>query len=249
MSSARAPLADLRSEHRASAMLRDEMYELSAVNVGPRVSWLRAAGELDAAAAEPLARMLEEQCASGYCFARLDLIEVGFLHPATLAVLVDAHSRFLGAGGTLVLTGVGPPIARLLRRASLDQTLFTIARATDPPPAQTMRRPAAGGAPSGNPADQSSTAAAARAVIDQAVGVVMGRGRCSVTEATERLRRVSRATNRTLREVAQSIMDEATRTRSRAPCAKRPRPGSQPGAAGRAERSAVMAARPKTSTR
>jgi anti-anti-sigma factor len=230
-------------------MIRDGMYELSAINVGPRVSWLRAAGELDAAAAEPLARMLQEQCAAGYCFARLDLTEVGFLHPAALAVLVDAHSRFLDAGGTLVLTGVGPPTARLLRRAGLDQTLFAIARAIDPPPAQTPGGSALGGAPTGEPADQSSTAPAARAVIDQAVGVVMGRRRCSVREATERLRLVSRATNRTLREVAESILDEATRMRSRIPRAKRPRPGSQSGAAGRAERSAVMAPRPKTSIR
>jgi phage/plasmid primase-like uncharacterized protein len=84
-------------------------------------------------------------------------------------------------------------------------------------------------------------------VIDQAVGVVMGRGCCSVMEATEGLRLVSRATNRTLREVAQSILDEASITRSHTPRAKRPRPRGQPSAARRnAERSAVMARRLET---
>jgi anti-anti-sigma factor len=247
MSAACAPLAGLRAEQHASAVIRDRMCELSVVNVGSRVSWLHAAGELDASAAEPLARMLEEQCAAGFRFARLDLTEVGFLDPAVLAVLVDAHSRFLVAGGTLVLTGVGPPMARLLRRAGLDQTLFTITRATDPPPAHTTRGMTYARAPSEEAADQSSTSAAARAVIDQAVGVVMGRGCCSVMEATEGLRLVSRATNRTLREVAQSILDEASITRSHTPRAKRPRPRGQPSAARRnAERSAVMARRLET---
>jgi len=78
---------------------------------------------------------------------------------------------------------------------------------------QTRRGSALASAPVQDPADQSSTLAAARTVIAQAVGVVMGRGRCSVTEATERLMLVSRATNRTLGEVAQSILNEATRTR------------------------------------
>lgn len=85
MSVARVPLPGLRSEHHRSAVIRSGMCELSAIDVGARVSRLRAAGELDAAAVEPLARMLEEQCAAGYRFARLDLAEVAFLDPAALA--------------------------------------------------------------------------------------------------------------------------------------------------------------------
>jgi anti-anti-sigma factor len=201
---------------------------------------MRAAGELDAAAAEPLARMLEEQCAAGNCFARLDLAEVDFLDPAALCVLVDSHAQFLAAGGTLVLTGVGPQIAGLLRRAGLDRMLFTIARATDPSPVQTTRGLPSGGAPTQR-ADRSSTTHDRQAVIDQAVGIVMGRGRCGVVEATERLRLVSRATNRTLREVAESVIDEATRTGLRTPAVTHPGPGSPPTAPGAAVgRSAVI---------
>jgi anti-anti-sigma regulatory factor len=249
MCAARVSTVGVRSDqHPAFAATRDWTCELSAVNVGSRVSWLRAAGAVDAAAAGRLGSMLEQQCAAGYRFARLDLSEVSLLVPAALNVLVDAHYRFLGAGGTLVLTGVGPHVAPLLELVGLDQTLFTIARATDPPPAQTRGGPVSDDATTGDLADQSLPATAARAVIDQAVGIVMGRGRCNFVEGTERLRVLSRATNRTLREVAQSILNEATRTRSLTHRAKRSRSGGQ-SAAGplrNVDRSAVMAPRPES---
>jgi hypothetical protein len=54
-----------------------------------------------------------------------------------------------------------------------------------------------------------------RSRIDRAVGVVMGRTRCSVAEAIEQMLVLSRATNRTVGEVAQSIVDESARTRTR----------------------------------
>lgn len=143
-----------------------------------------------AAAATHLATVLQQQRASGCRFVRLDLCEVSILDHAGFDVLVDAHHRFLAAGGTLVLTGVGPRIARLLELTGLDRTLFTVARASDPPPGR-----------------------AERAMIDRAVGVVMGRARCGVAEATEQLAILGRTTNRTLVEVAQSILDEPARVR------------------------------------
>lgn len=167
------------------------MFELSAVAVGPRTSWLRVAGELDLATVGRLAAVLEQQYQAGRCFARLDLSEVSFLDCAGLGVLVHAHHRFL-AHGTLILTGVSPRIQRLLELTGLDQVLFTIARATDPQPA---------------PNAPIQTAVATRAVIDQGVGVVMGRAGCTVVEATERLRVLSHSTHHTMQESAQSMLD------------------------------------------
>lgn len=190
-----------------SALRRDAMFEVSAVSVGSRGSWLGTAGEVDLATAGHLGSVLEQQCQAGRCFARLDLSAVSFMDCAGLGVLVGAHHRFLAAGGTLILTGVGPRIARLLELTGLDQTLFTIARATDPPLTQSADTQNA------DQASQAQAGMAVRAVVDQAVGIVMGRAGCTVVQATERLQTLSRSTSRTLAEVGQSILDEPARAR------------------------------------
>jgi hypothetical protein len=100
-------------------------------------------------------------------------------------VLIEAHHQFVAAGGALVMTGVGPRIARLLELTGLDRTLLTITRAGDLPPT-----------------------GADPATVDRAVGLVMGRAHCDVTDATDQLATLARATNRTLGEVAQSILGE-----------------------------------------
>ncbi len=189
-------LAAASMTSRDAAGVGETAFAVSVAPVAARVCWLAAAGKLvGASAAAQLADVLEQQCAAGRRFVRLDLSEVPMLDRLGFDVLVAAHHRFLAGGGTLLLTGVSPRIRRLLELTGLDQTLFTIGRATDPPPAlagqQSDRGLAAAGSDDSATHDEqlsvrASTVAAARAVIDQAVGVVMGRARCGVAEATER---------------------------------------------------------------
>jgi anti-anti-sigma factor len=156
------------------------------VAASPHTTWVSAAGKLvGEAPAARLSALLARERTAGRRFVRLDLCQVSMLDHAGLDTIIEAHHRFLALGGTLVLTGVGPRIARLLELTELDKTLFTIARAGDQSPTD-IDRP----------------------VIDRAVGVVMGRARCGVTDATERLAMLSQATNRTLGQVAQSILSE-----------------------------------------
>lgn len=101
---------------------------VSAVTVGLQISWLSAAGKLvDDAAAADLADALAEQRAVGRRFVWLDLSRVSVLDRVSFDVLVEAHHRFLAAGGALVLTGVSPRIARLLESAGQGETLFATA--------------------------------------------------------------------------------------------------------------------------
>lgn len=193
----------------ASTSMRSAGFEVTAVTVGPQLSWLCAVGKLvDADAATRLADLLEQQFAAGQRFTRLDLAQVPMIDRLGLDVLVGAHHRCLAAGGVLVLTGVGPRIARLLELTGLDRTLFTTATTTAPGGLQHSMTW------DGRPAEQSQLLADPVG-LDQAVGVVMGRGHCSVAQATERLVRLARATNRTLDEVARSILDESAGTRQR----------------------------------
>lgn len=164
----------------------DATFTVSAVLGGSAISWLSVTGKLVGdAAASCLAAALERQRTAGCRFVRLDLSELSMLDHAGFDVLADAHDQFLTVGGALVMTGVCPRIARLFQLTGLDKILFAIAQSTDPPPAE-----------------------ADSAVVDRAVGMVMGRGRCGVTEATEHLTTLARATNRTLGDVARSLLDE-----------------------------------------
>lgn len=86
--------------------------------------WMRAAGEWDLAAADRVSAALGEQCALGRCLLRLDLSAVTFMDCACLGVLVDAHHRFLSAGGALILSGAAGFVARLLHLAALDGVFF-----------------------------------------------------------------------------------------------------------------------------
>jgi transcriptional regulator with GAF, ATPase, and Fis domain len=60
-------------------------------------------------------------------------------------------------------------------------------------------------------ASQLQAALDGRAVIDQALGIVMSRSGCTPLEAFDRLRAISQSDNRKVSAVAQSIVDEAVR--------------------------------------
>jgi anti-sigma B factor antagonist len=106
---------------------------------------LVVAGELDLASADRLHAKLVEQRRLGRRFVRVDLSDVTFIDATALGVLVDAHHLFLKARGTLVLTGTGPRIQRLLRITGLDAVLFNAGPRADVVPAVSHlpnRRPA-----------------------------------------------------------------------------------------------------------
>jgi anti-anti-sigma factor len=84
---------------------------------------LSLGGELDLSSGELLAAVLSNHLAMGDRWMRLDMSRVTFLDCAGLRTLVYAHNQFLGSGGSLVLTGVGPRIVRLLRLSHLDEAL------------------------------------------------------------------------------------------------------------------------------
>jgi anti-anti-sigma factor len=147
------------------AAVADAMFTVSASAERPGIGWVWATGKLTGTtAATRLAAVLQHQRATGCRLVCLDLSELSMLDRAGFDMLVDAHHQYLGAGGALVLTGVGPRVARLLQLTGLDRTLFAIARPDDVPPA--------GVAP---------------AVVDRALSVVMARAHRDVSEATEQL--------------------------------------------------------------
>ena len=72
-------------------------------------------GELDLAAAPVLRERFEEAAGAGPRGVVLDMAEVTFVDSSALRELLRAHAAVRAAGGELVLAGVGPAVARLLR--------------------------------------------------------------------------------------------------------------------------------------
>jgi anti-sigma B factor antagonist len=84
-------------------------------------------GELDLANAGLLIGVLTNQLEIGHRYVRLDLSDLDFADACGLSAIVDAHNAFLAAHGNLVLTGVGPRIARLIALTHLEPALFVMA--------------------------------------------------------------------------------------------------------------------------
>lgn len=103
-------------------------YTVTVTGLGADTARVSASGELDLAAADRLAAVLDEQCVPG-SLVQLDLSAVTFMDGSCLRVLDDAHRRCQATRGRLVLTGIGPRIGRLLNLTGLDRTLLT----TTPP--------------------------------------------------------------------------------------------------------------------
>jgi anti-sigma B factor antagonist len=120
-------------------------FALSTVSLDRRSVWLRAAGELDLAAAGDLALLFQRQADAGRCFVWLDLSQVTFLDCSCLGVLVSARHRFLAAGGTFTLCGVSARVEWLLTLTGLHATLFTDTAVSDPHHPVRAASPASGG--------------------------------------------------------------------------------------------------------
>ena len=100
------------------------LLEIVAVAVEPAQATVQLQGEVDVTTAGLVTAALDEQLAQGHRFVRLDLSRLTFLDCCGLRALVLAHNEFLHASGTLVLTGVGHRVARLLAITHLDEALF-----------------------------------------------------------------------------------------------------------------------------
>jgi anti-sigma B factor antagonist len=87
-------------------------------------AYLRLCGELDLATADSLTGVLDQQFDSGRRIIHLDLSGLRFVDCTGLRTLVHAHNDCLAHRGTLILTHVGPPTARLLELTGLSEALF-----------------------------------------------------------------------------------------------------------------------------
>ena len=85
---------------------------------------LRLTGELDLATADTLSGVLDQELASGRRTIYVDVSGLNFIDCSGLRVLVHAHNGCLARRGGLVLSHVGPPIARLLDWTGLSEALF-----------------------------------------------------------------------------------------------------------------------------
>ncbi len=85
---------------------------------------LAVAGELDLGSARRLVAELDRQLAAGRRFVSIDLSELSFTDSTGVGVLLATHERLLARRGTLILSGVGQPVERMLQLTGLDGVLF-----------------------------------------------------------------------------------------------------------------------------
>ena len=109
-----------------------DLMQITVAPINPSLATLYLRGELDCATAERLTATLAEQRSRGCRFLRVDLTGLHFIDCAGLSALVTGHRRALADRGTLVLTGVGPRVARLLALAGLDTVLYIADGISDP---------------------------------------------------------------------------------------------------------------------
>jgi anti-sigma B factor antagonist len=130
--------ATSRSHDKPSAV--GELMSVETVGVDQLRAHVRVTGDLDMSTAAPLWAVLDGHLAAGRRFLRLDVSGVNFLDASALTGISRAHQDALALRGTLVLTGVRPRIARLLRLTGLDDVLFISGpRAHDSRPAPSDR--------------------------------------------------------------------------------------------------------------
>jgi anti-anti-sigma factor len=84
---------------------------------------VRLSGELDLATEEALAAVADRVLASAPRIVRLDLTEVTFCDARGLAAILGLRARVVADQRRLVLTGVSPPLLRLLQITGLEQHL------------------------------------------------------------------------------------------------------------------------------
>ncbi len=81
-------------------------------------------GEIDGAVAPLLRAELARHLAAGRRVLRVDAHGLRFIDTTALGVLLEMHWRCLRVGGTLLLSGVGDPLRKLLTITGLDAVLL-----------------------------------------------------------------------------------------------------------------------------
>jgi anti-sigma B factor antagonist len=107
-------------------------FELSVVVVDPLRSSFCASGELDLSARDLFAEGLQQQQDAGRRFVNLDLSRVTFIDNSCLHVIEAFHESFLKLPGLMILTGINPRVARMLKLTDLRRRLFIAADNEDP---------------------------------------------------------------------------------------------------------------------
>lgn len=92
---------------------------------------IRVRGPLFDAAVDRLAECLELNLSAGRRFLRVSLAAVDVVDRNALDLFAKVHHTLLGRRGTLILTGVGAELQRLLSEAGLDRELFLVGRFAD----------------------------------------------------------------------------------------------------------------------
>ncbi|HEY2167434.1 MAG TPA: STAS domain-containing protein [Jatrophihabitantaceae bacterium] len=110
------------------------MLDVRTVLAQGRWAYLWLCGELDIATAGSLAGIIDEQFDSGRRIIQLDLSGLRFIDCTGLGTLMHAHNECLAHRGTLILSHVGPPAARLLELTGLSEVLFITDKVTAPAP-------------------------------------------------------------------------------------------------------------------
>jgi anti-sigma B factor antagonist len=82
-------------------------------------------GEVDLASAPQFRRSLHDLVDQGHTRLAMDLSDLQFMDSTGLGVLIGCLKRLREHDGTLVLTGMRPPVARVFEVTGLDR-IFTI---------------------------------------------------------------------------------------------------------------------------
>lgn len=98
-------------------------FEVQRVSSDAQVWRLAVSGELDAASAHRLPKVLDFALAQGARFAVLHCDELSFLDSSGLRALVHAQSRFEEVGGRLILEALSGAAERVLELTGLLETL------------------------------------------------------------------------------------------------------------------------------
>jgi anti-anti-sigma factor len=101
-----------------------EKVSVETVDLDPLRAFVRVTGDLDVSTAATLWAVLQGHLAAGRKHLRLDLAGVALLDSCALSGIVQIHHEALELRGTLVLSGVNPHVANVLRMTGVDDVLF-----------------------------------------------------------------------------------------------------------------------------
>jgi anti-sigma B factor antagonist len=111
----------------STVVFADRVAHVTCVRTIAQDEWRAAVqlcGELDVANADEITSELNAHLDAGRRVIRVDASAVEFIDSTAVGALVDASVRCRDEHGSLILTGVGRSLQRLLRVAALDQVLL-----------------------------------------------------------------------------------------------------------------------------